>query len=394
MTIEQQLKALKKSRIPAPEAVNSTRRLLTQRAHYLSSIQAQASVYRTMQIGMWQTWRFSFAHVRQVAAVLIITILSGTGTMVARASMAAVSGDTLYPVKRNLIEKVELVLAPSAQDEATVYLRHVATRLDEIRMINERGLPEEEREQRVGHTVLALNRDLTSARQSLRMAATEENSDSSKVVALAKDLTKGAANVRIAMKESQLTGGGLSLKAATAQVAESASQAHSEGVNVLVGQRDNSAAVPDGELRSLVADETSETELHLAAVTDGLKLAISPDVNTRIRQALADSERLRQPLAFQRDELDRTSRDVGLAQIYLHEAERLSGVGDFNGAMEWNAKAGEAIGQLEYLLNQASELVNQELIPSWQPVATSTSAVTSTTATTTAAKAADEAEKK
>lgn len=385
MTIEQQLKSLKNARVINPEAAAGTRRLLTQRAHYLSSIQARSSVYRTMQIGAWQTWGFSFAHVRQVAAVVIIVAISGTGTMLARASMAAVSGDTLYPLKRNIIEKVELVLAPSAQEEASVYLRHVATRLDEIRVLNDRDLTDQEKEQRISHTVLSLNRDLTAARQSLRLAATE--ADPVRVAELAKDLTKGASEVQVALKGPRVTGGGRSLKAAAAQVSESASQAHREGVNLLVDQRGNESGVPDAELRGLVADETSETEQRLAAVIEGLKLAVRPDVNTQIRQALAEAERQRQPLAFHRDELDRTGRDVTLAQIYVHEAERLAAAGSFSDAMEWNGKAGEVIGQLEYLLGQASELVNQQLLPSQQLAATSTPAATSTSpvATTTAA---------
>ena len=208
MTIEQQLKALKTSLNPTSDTTESIRNTLTKRAHFLSSVSHVQSVPLSMRLGVWQTYRFTFVHIRQVASVAFIILLSGGGTFMAKASLAAVPGDTLYPIKRNLLEKVELVLAPTAQDEANVYLKHVATRLDEIRVLNSRDIPAEEKTQHINQTVLALNRDLTSARQSLQIAAKDSNKDSGStaaVVAVAKSMTQSTSDVKVALASAQGT---------------------------------------------------------------------------------------------------------------------------------------------------------------------------------------------
>ncbi len=379
MTIEQQLKTLKNARVMNPEAAAGTRRLLTQRAHYLSSIQARSSVYRNMQIGMWQTWHFSFAHVRQVAAVLIITVISGTGTMVARASMAAVSGDTLYPIKRNLIEKVELVLAPTAQDEASVYLRHVATRLDEIRVLNDRDIPEQEKADRISHTVLALNRDLTAARQSLRMAA--KDTKATAVVAVAKGLTKATSDVKAALTSS---GSGSTSTEAVAEAITSADLATADSLEILL---DNVAGgdVSNDELSKLVGEAITATEQRLKVTEKAVLLSGGLDVRTKVRQSLYSAASDRTPTPFDMPTFDGLRTDLGKVSKQLDEAKQALQFGNFKLAVQWNTAAGESLDTIEDVLNQASQLVNQALLPTWQPAATSTPTSTSPVATTTAA---------
>ena len=403
MTIEQQLKALKKSRIPAPEAVNSTRRLLTQRAHYLSSIQAQSSVYRTMQVGMWQTWRFSFAHVRQVAAVLIITLLSGTGTMVARASMAAVSGDTLYPVKRNLIEKVELVLAPSAQDEATVYLRHVASRLDEIRTINERGYSDEERDTRLNQTVLSLNRDLTSASHSLQIAAiTDTKPQTARAVArVAKQVANSTASVKVALSTSTLStidkSTDANLGAAVAQALTTVSLTEQSTLDILIAKlvEDPNDSETAAKVEQLLQEALASQEERVAKLEKPIWSSGNIEIRLKVRQAMYALPRdagLAQPKL---SDFDNLGKDMTQVKLALSEARIHLTWHRYDRVVEQLAIARLNLNRIEDLLNSMSTLITVEILPGAldelkAPVATTTQA----TVATTTAKVADEAVKK
>ena len=379
MTLEQKLKSLKNSTVLRSEAFEGTRRVLTQRANYLSSIQARSSVYRSIQIGAWQTYRFSFAHVRQLSAILVVAVLSGTGTFMARASLAAVPGDTLYPIKRNIIEKVELVLAPTAEDEASVYLRHVATRLDEIRVLNERDIPEQEKQERISHTVLALNRDLTAARQSLRMASRDTRATA--VVAVAKGLTKATSDVKAALGTSS---SGSTSTAAVAEAITSANQATADSLAILL-ENAGGGQVSSEELAKLVDDALATTEQRLRVTEKAVLLSGNLDIRAKVRQSLYSFTVDRKPAPFDLPTYDGLRTDLTKVGKQLDEARQALGYGNFKLAVSWNSAANVSLGTIEDVLNQASGMVNQALLPSWQPAATTTAPTSTDAATTTAA---------
>lgn len=85
MTLEQQLKTLKTSLNPTQEASEAIRNTLTKRAIFLSSINHAQSVSQSVQLGVWQTYRFTFAHMRQVVAIAVVVAISTGGTLMAQA---------------------------------------------------------------------------------------------------------------------------------------------------------------------------------------------------------------------------------------------------------------------------------------------------------------------
>jgi len=356
-----------------------------------------------MQVGMWQTWRFSFAHVRQVAAVLIITLLSGTGTMVARASMAAVSGDTLYPVKRNLIEKVELVLAPSAQDEATVYLRHVASRLDEIRTINERGYSDEERDTRLNQTVLSLNRDLTSASHSLQIAAiTDTKPQTARAVArVAKQVANSTASVKVALSTSTLStidkSTDANLGAAVAQALTTVSLTEQSTLDILIAKlvEDPNDSETAAKVEQLLQEALASQEERVAKLEKPIWSSGNIEIRLKVRQAMYALPRdagLAQPKL---SDFDNLGKDMTQVKLALSEARIHLTWHRYDRVVEQLAIARLNLNRIEDLLNSMSTLITVEILPGAldelkAPVATTTQA----TVATTTAKVADEAVKK
>jgi hypothetical protein len=392
MTIEQQLKALKTSLNPTSDVTEGIRNTLTKRAHFLSSISHVQSVPLSMRLGVWQTYRFTFAHIRQVASVAFIILLSSGGTFMAKASLAAVSGDTLYPIKRNLLEKVELVLAPTAQDEANVYLKHVATRLDEIRVLNSRDIPAEEKTQHINQTVLALNRDLTSARQSLQIAAKDSTKDANTtaaVVAVAKGMTQSTSDVKAALSTTKNIdkSGQAELNQSVTEAIISADEASADSLDILLNSyAKDSQQVNKDELAKLVEQELVTVGDRINVVERSAIASGGQELRWKVRQTLYTQLNEHLPSPFDMPTYDGLRSDMDKAHKQLDEANSYLKFSDFTNAVSWAHQAKDTAETVAKTLNQASTLTGVALLPesvvstSTAPTATTTSSIPTTTA--------------
>jgi hypothetical protein len=273
-----------------------------------------------------------------------------------------------------------------AQVEANVYLKHVATRLDEIRVLTERvNISDEAKAEHINQTVLALNRDLTSARQSLQIAAKNSAKNSgAAVVAVARGLTKSTSDVKAALSSAK---GELTQSASEA--ISSADEASTDSLQILLDTyAKDQQQVDKSELAGLVEQELSNVgdrigEVEASAVESG-----SQEVRLKVRQTLFSMLSEHRPSPFDLPTYDGLRSYMAKAHKQMEEAERYLKYADFANAVSWAHQAKETAETVAATLRQASNLISVPLLPE-STLSTTTSPATTTppTATTTAAAA-------
>lgn len=398
MNIENQLKDLKNKLDPSLESLNKGTELLTKRIEFVRSANDfdynQSPVFFNVRIGLLRSWQFTLANMRQVVALVIIGMLSGSGVLMAKASLAAVPGDALYSVKRNIFEKAELVLAPTPEDEAAVYLKHVAARLDEIRTINQRNLSTDDKAQRINHAVLSLNRDLTAARQSIQMAA-KENVKPETLVAVAKNLSNSTSNVKVALADAKRADGKNALSQSVDEALLTADSANTDSANIIIDNKDKTP-VSTEDLKAAISKTLDSVSLQVKTVDEAAKLSTTWDVRSKVRQSLYEMMRDKQVASVDQSTIDNVRSQMDRANEVLAEANHSFELGSFEQAMQFANQAKDIADSVSKVLATVSSMIDVPLLPTDSLATTSTSTVktpdkvqsdtTIKTATTTAAK--------
>lgn len=379
MNLEQQLKMLKNKANPSEEWFSVTRQQLTNRVNYILSsreLEKHPGFFISLKIDWLSSCQFALANMRKVMVLLIVGVISISSVLTAKASWAAVPGDTLYPVKRNILEKVELVLAPTAKDEAEVYLKHVATRLDEIRILNEKqDLAPEDRTNLINHTVLALNRDLTAARQSLKIAA-KESSQTKAVVAIAKNINQSATDIKkvtlATVQQNQGEKNMADLSQSVSEAINSAEKANTESLDILL-QKLGEGEVNIDDIRQLVTQLVTNVENRVMVVDKAAWLSGGQEVRFKVRQSLYNLVRESKPAPFDQPTIDSVRSQMDQAKRQLEEAKRWLEMNNFKGAVEWANQAKDITETVAGLLNKVSNLIDVPLLPDVIKVTSSTS---------------------
>ena len=131
-----------------------------------------------------------------LALALIVLIMTSTGFI----AQAAIPGDVLYPAKL-LYEKAEIVLAVSAASEGQVHIRHANNRLRELAIVTQKK--SNNRNQNISQLVRRLEKDITAAGQSLKVAKEGNKNASPAVILLAKNLNDKASEAAKVLEENR-----------------------------------------------------------------------------------------------------------------------------------------------------------------------------------------------
>lgn len=165
------------------------------KAHQLSTVE------KADLLAMHLLNRLSLSFTKVTAGFLIIFMGSG----VSLAAQASVPGQALWPVKRS-IEKVELTFTISSVKETEIHIKHVNKRLEEIDKILENQASEPEakvkQEKAIKQAVSHLEKDVTAADASLKVAKAEKNP--AEVVALAKKVTQVTKEVAVSLEAKKI----------------------------------------------------------------------------------------------------------------------------------------------------------------------------------------------
>lgn len=122
-----------------------------------------------------------------IAAFLVITVTASTTFM----AQAAVPGDVLWPVKLTY-EKAELAFATDPAHEGRLHIKHADNRLKELTVIVAQPNTVE-KSRNISQLVRRLEKDITAADQSLKLAQEEKkDTEPEVVIALAQDLSDKA----------------------------------------------------------------------------------------------------------------------------------------------------------------------------------------------------------
>ena len=166
----------------------------------LAEMNRRQDVLATVRLSAYERMRlFAFRAIRkttptrfQVAALMVIFVFMTSTAFMAE---AAVPGDILWPVKITL-EKAEVVLAAGSAEEGRVHIKHVDNRLKELNVVLQKS-KDDGRKESISQLMRRLEKDITAANQSLKVAQEEDNTNpdiasNATVALLAKDLSAKA----------------------------------------------------------------------------------------------------------------------------------------------------------------------------------------------------------
>ena len=128
------------------------------------------------------------------ARVMVIVLLVVTGFSTSIMAKASLPTDILYP-GRIIIEKVELILAATPEQEAAVYNKHASNRLADLLKIKESG----DNEADLQDTVKRLEQDLAAAASALDLA----QADDGELNALAMNISENATAAISALSDAK-----------------------------------------------------------------------------------------------------------------------------------------------------------------------------------------------
>ena len=132
LTIAEQARA-----VPAPAPLSTNRRLALESRILQQARQLQAKPVRRATAPRLPVWRRGLAPL--LASFVVLFLLLGSAVTV---SASSVPGDVLYPIKRTA-EQVRLTLA-TVQQQSELHLEFAQRRLEELRVLADRGDVSEE----------------------------------------------------------------------------------------------------------------------------------------------------------------------------------------------------------------------------------------------------------
>lgn len=389
---DNQLNQLKSALNPSDSWVDGQRELLTNIARDVAANQSMAQWrYRgglTWQLRALQAVHGVFPTLRRVVVTFLVVFLSGAGVLTAQVSRAAVVGDALYPIKRN-IEKLELVLATSSQREAAVYLKHVAARLQEISDIQTRDLTPEDMERRLSQSVDTLNRDLTAAQQSLEIAA-RDGQVSVGVLSVAKDLNRQAKQAarlinRTTLAKAQKTTTNLKESAAVAIDTTERAQAASLSILIEKISKAQVAAEPEdieatqAEAKVLLLGQLDEVSVRQVSAEAAVSNLLKPETKFKVNQALVRMYRVSSIVPFTQTDVDSTKVKLEASGKLLTLSRALVEDGKLVEAFSRVQEAKQTIEEVGKVVKKVSAaLEDASLFETFS--STSTAPVTTTTA--------------
>ena len=171
-------------------------------------------------------WKFASV------AMSVLVVISGT-FIGARASMPGTTlGNILYPVKTQVIEPAELVLAGSDAQRVKISLDHATTRLQEINY-----LIDNRREDQLGKVTNNMEKTLAIASDNLESITNKENVKTEELLEIAKSINKNSDETLASLKDKVVA----SNPKAVENIIKSTQKLNTAAVEIIIKDKDDAS---------------------------------------------------------------------------------------------------------------------------------------------------------
>jgi hypothetical protein len=370
--ILRQFKKLEETQ-PSREWLSLTRANLVNKVKFDTLSQKTDWVYNFRLI--WFAWRQNFSIVsNKVYALLILIVLIGGTGMAAEAEY--IPTKALYKVKET-IEKVELVLAMSAESEAKIYLKHAQKRMDEVlKIAQNKDYSDFDKEKNINTVVTKLKKDLNSASVNLDIVK-QDDQNQAVTKDLAKELTKNVKDTVAVLNKVAKETDTKTMNETVAKAIVSTEDVDDSAVKLLVAKNstdksDNQSDLTDAEKKTLVQDKIDRIEQKLEKVKENLNLYYANQKAKESKGSIITilDKATSLPVILTDDQVKEIEDKIKDAEQSATEAKEKLSANSLTESLNKSKEGNKLINEADEIINQANNINDDQKDNDGSPTST------------------------